>query len=217
MPDDIPGLLSPEVSFISVPRSELRVNGPFEQLLEPLLKSLGVPTELEEPDHIIVPCFTRQLPAIMPSFPQARLIKSVPDCCRAQISMRTVSFLPEIGFPHHVKLSLNVQITSGLRIVKPAATVLGPLFGKMLPNLIPQDLWIFGEPGSVTGAQDELLKAAQISCVIRKLPEQQAECPDEVLIPGAGLIQKPFKEDKTYMEILFGLDDLKKKHDWFKR
>lgn len=217
MPDDIPGLLSPEVSFISVPRSELIVNGPFEQLLEPLLKSLGVPTELEEPGHIIVPCFTRQLPAIMPSFPQARLIKSVPDCCRAQISMRTVSFLPEIGFPHHVKLSLNVQITSGLRIVKPAATVLGPLFGKMLPNLIPQDLWIFGEPGSVTGAQDELLKAAQISCVIRKLPEQQAECPEEVLIPGAGLIQKPFKEDKTYMEILFGLDDLKKKHDWFKR
>ncbi|CAI7630067.1 unnamed protein product [Penicillium manginii] len=217
VPDDIPGLLSPEVSFISVPKSELRINGPFEESLEPLLKSLGVPTEPEQPDHIIVPCFTRQLPAIMPSFPQARVIKRVSDCCRAQISMRTVSFMPEVDFPHHVKLSLNVQITSGLRIVKPAATVLGPLFGKMLPNLIPSNLWIFEEPASVTGAQDELLKAAQISCVIRKLPVQHAESLDEVLIPGAGLIQKPFNEDQTYMEILFGLDGLKKKLDWFKK
>ncbi|KAJ6168175.1 FhuF/siderophore biosynthesis protein [Penicillium chrysogenum] len=153
----------------------------------------------------------------MVPFPQARLVSSAPDCCRAQISMRSLSFLPETNFPHHVKLSLSVQITSGLRIVKPAATVLGPLFGKMLPKLLPSNLWIFEEPGSITGAQDELLKAAQISCVIRTLPQQQAENPEQVLIPGAGLIQKPFNEDQTYMEILFGLDDLKKKLDWFKK
>lgn len=217
MPDDIPGLLSPEVSFLSVPRSEVRVTGPFEQLLEPLLKSLGVPTEPEEPGHIIVPCFTRQLPSIMPLFPRARRLQSVPDCCRAQISMRSISFKPEINFPHHLKLSLHVQITSGLRNVKPWGAVLGPLLGKLLPKLLPPHLWMFEEPASVTGVQRDFEKAGQISCVIRKLPEQLAENPDEILIPGAGLYQKPFNEDQTYMEMLFGLDDLKKKQDWFRR
>ncbi|KAJ5933478.1 IucC family-domain-containing protein [Penicillium verhagenii] len=216
VPGDIPELLSPELTFLSVPRSSLIVTGPFEQLLEPLLKSVEVPQNPEQPDQIIVPCFTRQLPSIMPFFPSARPLKSVPDCCRAQISMRSISFMPKLGFPHHLKLSLNVQITSGLRNVRPWGAVLGPALGKLLPNLLPPDLWWFAEPASITGAQQDLHKAGQISCVIRQLPEQLAGAPEEVLIPGAGLYQKPFNEDQSYMEILFGLDDLKKKQDWFR-
>ncbi|KAJ5920921.1 IucC family-domain-containing protein [Penicillium verhagenii] len=178
---------------------------------------IGVPQDPEQPDQIIVPCFTRQLPSIMPFFPEARLLKSVPDCCRAQISMRSISFMPKIGFPDHLKLSLNVQITSGLRNVRPWGAVLGPALGKLLPNLLPPDLWWFAEPASITGAQQDLHKAGQISCVIRQLPEQLAKTPEEVIIPGAGLLQKPFNEDQSYMEILFGLDDLKKKQDWFRK
>ncbi|OAA35706.1 Aerobactin siderophore biosynthesis, IucA/IucC [Beauveria brongniartii RCEF 3172] len=217
MPDDIPGLLSPELSFLSVPRSELRVTGPFEELLKPLLKLLGVPADPEKPGHIIVPCFTRQLPSITPLYPQARRVQSVPECCRAQISVRSISFKPEINFPHHLKLSLFVQITSGLRNVKPWGAVLGPVLGKLLPNLLPPDLWIFEEPASITGLQDDFDDAGKISCVIRKLPEHLAENADEVLIPGAGLYQKPFGEDQTYMEILFGLDGLQKKQAWFRK
>ncbi|KAJ5281041.1 IucC family-domain-containing protein [Penicillium angulare] len=219
VPDDIPELLSPELTFLSVPRSELKVTGAFEQLIEPLLKSVGVPTEPEQLDHVIVPCFTRQLPSIMPLYPQARRIKSVPDACRAQISMRSVSFKPHVAFPHHLKMSLYVQITSGLRNVKPSGAILGPTILKLLPNLLPPDLnlWWFPEPASVTGGQDDFLDASQITCLIRKLPEQLAENPDEVLIPGAGIMQKPWNEDQSYMEIVFGLDDLKKKQDWFRK
>jgi siderophore synthetase component len=131
--------------------------------------------------------------------------------------MRSISFNPEIDFPHHLKLSLFVQITSGLRNVKPWGAVLGPVLGKLLPNLLPPDLWMFEEPASVTGAQDDFQEAGQISCVIRKIPKQLAENVDEVLIPGAGLYQKPLEEDRTYMEILFNLDDLKKKQAWFRK
>jgi hypothetical protein len=217
VPDDIPGLLSPEITFLSVPKTDLRITGPFVELLEPLLKSLEITEEPEQPDHIIVPCFTRQLPSVMPLFPQARLLKAVPNSCRAQISMRSISFLPEVHFPHHLKMSLMVQITSGLRNVKPWGAVLGPTLGKMLPNLLPPNVWWFEESASITGAQDDFQAAGQISCVIRKLPEQLSAHPEETLIPGAGLIQKPFNEDQSYMEILFGLDDLKKKQDWFRK
>lgn len=153
----------------------------------------------------------------MPLFPQARRLQSVPGCCRAQISMRSISFKPEIDFRHHLKLSLYVQITSGLRNVKLWGAILGPMLGKLLPNLLPPNLWMFEEPASITGVQDDFKKAGQISCVVRKLPEQLAENTEEILIPGAGLYQKPFNEDQTYMEILFGLDDLKKKQDWFRK
>lgn len=214
--DDVPELLSPEITFLSVPRSEITVTGPFEELIEPLLKSLGVP-QVPESDRIIVPCFTRQLPCIEPSFPQARRLKSVPGTCRAQISMRSLSFKPEIGFPHFIKLSLNVQITAGLRNVKPWGAILGPMLGKMLPNLLPPTLWLFTEPASITGALEDPVQSGLISSIIRKLPEQHATQPEEILIPGAGLMQKPFNEDKCYMEILFGLDDLKKKQDWFRK
>ncbi|KAF7713573.1 siderophore [Penicillium ucsense] len=216
VPDDIPEMLSPEITFLSVPRSEMRVTGPFEQLLEPLFSSLEIPKS-EDPDRITVPCFTRQLPSILPLFPQARRLKSVPNCCRAQISMRSLSFKPEINFPHHIKMSLFVQITSGLRNVKPWGAVLGPVLGKLLPNLLPENVWMLEEPASVTGAQEDFKDAGQISAVIRTLPKQLADNPNEVLIPGAGLYQKPFNEDQTYMEILFGLDDLKKRQDWFRK
>ncbi|KAJ5097169.1 IucC family-domain-containing protein [Penicillium angulare] len=214
-PEDIPGLLSPEITFISVPRSELRVTGPFEQLLEPLLQSLKIPQEPNQDDRIIVPCFTRQLPGIVSIFPQTRRIQSIPDACRAQISMRSVSFKPEI-FSHHLKLSLLVQITGGLRIVSDSGAVLGPVLSKILPNLLPPDVWFFEEPASITGIQSEVLEAGLISCIIRKLPEQ-TKSSKEILIPGAGLYQKPFNEDQSYMETLFGLDTLQKKQDWFRK
>lgn len=132
--------------------------------------------------------------------------------------MRSLSFNPTFHYPHHIKLSLNVQITSGLRNVKPWGAVLGPVLGKLLPSLLPSNLWIFEEPASITGAQQDFQEAGQISCVIRKLPKQLAENADEVLIPGAGLIQKkPLDADQTYMETLFSLVNLEQKQDWFRK
>lgn len=217
VPDDIPELLSPELTFLSVPKSDLRVTGPFEKLIEPLLKSLEIPQEPEDSNRMVVPCFTRQLPAILPLFPEARQLKSVPDLCRAQISMRSISFQPQVNFPYHLKMSLFVQITSGMRVIRPWGASLGPALGKLLPDLLPPDVWILQEPATVTGAQSDELEARHISCVIRKLPDQFIGNSEEILIPGAGLYQRPFDEDQTYMEILFGLDSLKKKRDWFRK
>ncbi|PYH34612.1 uncharacterized protein BO87DRAFT_435878 [Aspergillus neoniger CBS 115656] len=178
MPDDIPYLLEPELSFLCVPKSDMKVFGPFQSLLDPLITSLGIPKPDDTINEIVIPCFSRQLPAITPLFPKARILRAVQNRCRAQLSMRTVSMMPDVGgSPLHLKLSLNCQITSRLRTISPDAAALAPAVGK-------------------------ILQTADIG---------------ETLIPVAGLLQKPLNDDRTYMEIIFGLDDLKEKQAWFRK
>ncbi|GAQ47001.1 hypothetical protein ANI_1_524044 [Aspergillus niger] len=215
-PDEIPELLEPELSFLSLPRSEMKTFGPYTSLLKPLLEELGIPSP-ESPDRVVVPCFTRQLPSILPLFPDARHIGAVRRCCRAQISMRTISFLPDVGSPLHLKLSLNCQITSGPRTITPWTAALSPALSTALRVLLPQDLWIFEDAASITGGQDDFDKARHLTCIIRKSPEMQAEELGETIIPVAGLFQKPYKDDRTYMEIMFGLEDLQKKQIWLRK
>lgn len=201
---------------MSLPQSEMKAFGPFSSLLKPLLESLGIPSP-ESSDRVVVPCFTRQLPSILPLFPDARLLGSVRKCCRAQISMRTISFLPDVGSLLHLKLSLNCQITSGPRTITPWTAALSPALSTALKNLLPPDLWIFEDAAAITGGQDDFDKARHLTCIIRKSPEKQAEELGETIIPVAGLFQKPYKDDRTYMEIMFGLDDSKQKQAWLRK
>ncbi|GLA95876.1 siderophore [Aspergillus tubingensis] len=218
MPDDIPYLLEPELSFLCVPKSDMKVFGPFQSLLDPLITSLGILKPDDTINEIVIPCFSRQLPAITPLFPKARILRAVQNRCRAQLSMRTVSMMPDVGGSRlHLKLSLNCQITSRLRTISPDAAALAPAVGKILQDLLPQDLWIFEEAASVTGAQKDFDKACQLTCIIRKSPEKRAADIGETLIPVAGLLQKPLYDDRTYMEIIFSLDDLKEKQAWFRK
>ncbi|PYH68019.1 uncharacterized protein BO88DRAFT_368042 [Aspergillus vadensis CBS 113365] len=214
-PDEIPELLEPELSFLSLPRSEMKTFGPYTSLLKPLLEQLGIPSP-ESPDRVVVPCFTRQLPSILPLFPDARHVGAVRRCCRAQISMRTISFLPDVGSPLHLKLSLNCQITSGPRTITPWTAALSPALSTALRTLLPQDLWIFEDAASITGGQDDFDKARHLTCIIRKSPEMQAEELGETILPVAGLFQKPYNDSRTYMEIMFGLDDVQKKQTWLR-
>ncbi|KAI2882540.1 hypothetical protein CBS63078_2167 [Aspergillus niger] len=217
-PDDIPYLLEPELSFLCVPKSDMKVFGPFQSLLDPLLRSLGIPKPDDTVNEIVVPCFSRQLPCITPLFPNARILGTVQNRCRAQLSMRTVSMTPDVGSsPLHIKLSLNCQITSRLRTISPNAAALATAVGNILRDLLPPDLWIFEEAASITGAQEDFQKACQLTCIIRKSPELRAADIGETLIPVAGLLQKPFNDDRTYMEIMFGLDSLKEKQSWFRK
>ncbi|GAT24976.1 hypothetical protein RIB2604_01808110 [Aspergillus luchuensis] len=86
-----------------------------------------------------------------------------------------------------------------------------------LRTLLPQDLWIFEDAASITGGQDDFDKARHLTCIIRKSPEMQAEELGETIIPVAGLFQKPYKDNRTYMEIMFGLDDPQKKQTWLRK
>ncbi|OQE80157.1 hypothetical protein PENNAL_c0047G00432 [Penicillium nalgiovense] len=91
--EDIPGMLKPTLAFISVPRTDLRVTGHFEQELQPLLERLEIPGITS--DRVIVPCLSQQLSSIHQRFPNATVLKLIEDCADAQASMRTLTLRPD--------------------------------------------------------------------------------------------------------------------------
>jgi hypothetical protein len=206
-------MLSPNIIFLSVPRSQLLVTGPYESILHNLLEKLGILKAT--PDRIIIPTLAQQQPAIFSRFSDVRAVGS--DRASAQASMRTISLRPELHFPYHLKLSLACQITSALRTITPWSALGGPEVSELLVKLLPADMWVYREVASVTGAQQNFDDAKHLTCILREDLEFRARSQGESLIIAAALSQPSIHCGKTYAEIIFGLDTLEKKLDWFKR
>lgn len=208
-------MLKPTLAFISVPRTDLRVTGHFEQELQPLLERLEIPGITS--DRVIVPCLSQQLPSIHQRFPNATVLKLIEDCADAQASMRTLTLRPELEFNYHLKFSLACQITSALRTITPWTTCSGPVQSELLEKLLPNDLWVFREVAAVTGSQEDFNDARHLSCILRDSLETRARENDETLIIAAALAQKPSGDGRTYAEILYRLETISQKKEWFQR
>ncbi|KAJ5637418.1 IucC family-domain-containing protein [Penicillium lividum] len=214
-PEDIPGMLNPTLAFLSVPRVELRITGDFEKELKPLLKELGIP-EVSD-DRVIVPCLEQQLPSIHQRFPGAIILNLAKDCADAQASIRTLTLRPNLRFKYHLKLSLACQITSALRTITPWTTCSGPVQTNLLEQLLPSDLWVFREVAAVSGSQENFNDARHLSCILRDSLESRAQANNESLIIAAALAQKPNGENRSYAEILYSLEKIAKRKEWFER
>jgi len=213
-PSEIFCIKNPTLSFISVPSSEIRISGPYKTLLSPLLKNheiCGI-----EADRIIIPCLTRQLPAIKKHFPNAKMISADSIKANAQASIRTVTLPLESNFPYHIKFALACKITSALRTVSPWSTCVGPELSNVLQDILPESLWFCKELASVTGAQENFDEAKHISSILRENLEPRAEQRGETLIIAAALAEKPVGGQQCYAELLFGLETEEKKLSWLK-
>ncbi|KAJ5738629.1 hypothetical protein N7493_001784 [Penicillium malachiteum] len=207
-------MLTPGITFLSLPCSDLHLAGPFNQLLQPLLQALEIPNASE--GFTVIPCLTQQLPSVIQRFPRAEILKSVDNCVDAQASLRTVTPRPELNFPFHLKLSLACQITSALRTITPWSAQGGPIVTQIMDRFLPPDLWVFKEVASATGSQSNFDDAKHLSCILRENLEIRAEANDEVLIIAAALIQQPHGTSQSYAEILFNLHAVSQKRKWFR-
>ncbi|KAJ2772113.1 hypothetical protein IWQ57_001907, partial [Coemansia nantahalensis] len=111
------------LAFVAVPRSELRVEGAFDELLAPLYAHAqpraGTGGRLL--DHVdcarevVLPVHPLHLPAVLAKFGYARPLPFALPAA-AQLSLRTM--VPEFpgGSAFNVKLALGVKTTSALRI-----------------------------------------------------------------------------------------------------
>lgn len=168
-PKDVQSLRNPEIKFLAVPSSDLRITGAFQSRLRPLLQKLGI-TNTAHPGTVVVPCLERQIPAITTRFPGVVVLPSPPAgvTARAQAATRTVSLPPELKSPYHLKLALACFITSALRTISPWTACVGPEAGEVLADLLPKDLWVAREVASVTGSGADFDEAKHISCVLRE-------------------------------------------------
>ena len=204
---------TPELSIVRVPRTEMRIAGPFEEKLAPLLRTLQI--ELPPADHVLVPALTQQLPAIQRRFPRATPMYTG-GIAQAQASTRTVTLLPELNFPFHLKLSLACTITSALRTITPWTTAAGPPVSALLAALLPPDLWVMREDASATGAQAAFDDAKHFSCILRDDLQARAQEAGEVLIIATGLAQPSVRDARSNAERVFGLDTVQKRKGWFR-
>ncbi|KAH8820752.1 ferric iron reductase FhuF-like transporter-domain-containing protein [Xylogone sp. PMI_703] len=221
-PKDLPEILTPTLAFVSVLRTETCISGPFEEILEPLLIQLEVPTP-ESEDRIVIPCLSLQLPNVYRHFPSAVLLKSVSQCADTQASMRTLTIRPQFNFTHHIKLSIACQVTSDVRAIRPCQTLGGQLVKRQLGKFLPADLWWFKEAASVSGSQaaeadtqENQDKARHIGCILREDVEPRARRNNEALIVAGSLAQCPVNDSITHAESVFGLETVEQKQHWFR-
>ncbi|POS70413.1 hypothetical protein DHEL01_v211194 [Diaporthe helianthi] len=213
-PRDVQSLRNPEINFLAVPSSDLRITGAFQSRLRPLLQKLGITNTT--PGTVVVPCLKRQIPAITTRFPRVEVLPSPPVTARAQAATRTVSLAPELEFPYHLKLALACYITSALRTVSPWTACVGPEAGDVLSDILPEDLWVAREVASVTGSGADFDEAKHISCVLREDLEPRASALGEALIPAAALAETDLATGVSSAERVFGLDTVAKRKGWLR-
>ncbi|KAL3472534.1 ferric iron reductase FhuF-like transporter-domain-containing protein [Aspergillus californicus] len=208
-PEMVWDMLSPEIMFLSIPRSQIRTSGPFDAILGELLDKLEIPACSET--RIIVPSLAQQIPSILSRFTDVQVVGS--DQAIAQASMRTVNVRPELQFRYHLKLSLACQITSALRTITPWTALGGAEVSELLVKLLPPDMWLFKEAAAATGAQVEFNDAKHLSCILREDLELRANQQGESLIIASALAQLPVM-GKAHAQSLLPSEG---KDDWFRR
>lgn len=189
------------------------MHGPFEDLTQSLVKGFGV-AWAPSTSSVVVPCLSRQLPAVLFYFPEAEHVKSLPGIGKAHAAIRTVS-VP--GYEYDLKFSLACQITSALRVLPCWSAASAPEMTALMRKIFPKDLWLFGEVAAVTGSQEDKSEARHLTCILRESLEAKAQKNDEALVLVSALMKKPLRGQKTYAEILFDLNTTAEKKEWFAR
>jgi hypothetical protein len=212
-PENIVEMLSPNITILGLPRTDLRITGPYEKIIAQFLQSFNI--ELPS-DQVVVPCLSRQLPSIQQKFPKAVIIHSN-LYASALANMRTVVFSMENQFPYHLKLALACRITSALRTITPWSAVTAPEISELLVKLVPTNLWVYREVASVVGSQKNYDEAKHLACIFRENLEERAEKRGETLMIAGALSQIRVDGSESCAERLFGLDTMKKKLAWFKK
>lgn len=208
--------LSPEIALISVPREKVRVCGPFEETISPLLHRLRVGPSAS--GRVVIPCLTAQLPAIYENFgTDAIRIYSKELRGQRQASLRSLSLPKEFDFPYHIKLAVAYTITGSLRTISPWTAILSIEVSDLLQKLLPRDIWVFREVASVCSAQDDFDLARHLSVLVREnLEERACELGQSLIICGA-LAERALNQVVCNALRLFKLNSVEKTKAWFRR
>ncbi|KAJ6098491.1 hypothetical protein N7467_000026 [Penicillium canescens] len=134
----------------------------------------------------MVPCLSRQLPALLHHFPEADHVKSVLAAGKAHAAIRTVS-IP--GYEFDVKFSLACQNTSALRVLPCWSAAAATEMTALMRKILPENLWLFGEVAAVTGSQEDKSEARHLTCILRENLEAKAQENDEALILVSALME----------------------------
>ncbi|KAL8785633.1 MAG: hypothetical protein Q9195_008553 [Heterodermia aff. obscurata] len=198
-------------------RSSARFQGPFEKILDSLIKENGIDVTKALEDRMIIPCFSRQLPAVFQHLgPSVAMYSSAVLHGRAQASLRTISLSTSGLFQYDLKLALACNISSALRTITPWTALIGPEVSSILDNVLPSDMWVCHEIAAATGSDTNFDKAKHCSVLIRENLEAKARARGETLIVSAALAERGVDSEVCHAERVFGLQSEPQKEIWFR-
>ena len=80
---------------------------------------------------------------------------------------------------------------------------------------MPNNLWVMGELGGVTGRSDEFEKSVHIGCILRENLERKALANNETIAVVGALQEVPPGSNECNAAIIYGLKTEEQKLRWF--
>lgn len=85
----------------------------------------------------------------------------------------------------------------------------------MLKDILPDNLWLMGEVGTVAGRQKNFNHSKHISCVFRENFDNRSFANNETLVVTGALQEIPPGSDQCNAALIYGLRSNEEKLDWF--
>ncbi|KAJ3997600.1 IucC family-domain-containing protein [Lentinula boryana] len=207
MQDISPGsydLYHPNLRFVALPKSSLKITYDFEQLTEPLRQAVAQAVgkeKLDVPaDHLVIPVHELQVAHIQDKFKEAVIYPpefSLP--LLAQQSIRSV-VVSNVFKTLSLKLGVGIKLTSAVRTISPASAYLGPRFSAQVVPALTMDhslLTVAKELSSVVSADPESEIAKHCAAIVREAHELGSEEKGERLIVCTALVESGHANTST--------------------
>ena len=90
-----------------------------------------------------------------------------------------------------------------------------PELTSVLKEIMPDNLWVMGELGGVTGISEEFDKSIHIGCILREKLEHRALANNETLSVVGALQEVPPGSSECNAALVCGLKTEEQKMRWF--
>lgn len=131
--------------------------------------------------------------------------------------------IPEVLRDTHLKLAFGIRLTSAVRTISPASAFLGPRFSSQVVPHLKYDrslMIVQKELASVSSVNPDGEIAKHLGCIIRECYENTSEAKrNERAIVCTALVETGYSgsDEAPLAQIIFGLDDEKKRIAWLHR
>ncbi|CAN8103030.1 unnamed protein product [Discula destructiva] len=153
-----------------------------------------------------------QIPVIRKYHPQMEVIMENAFEADTQSSLRTLT-VP--FYDYDIKFALSVTIGSAIRTISARTAAVLFELGTVLKDILPENLWLMAEVGTLAGRQEDFDESKHISCAFRENFDRQTHANNETLVVTGALQEIPPGSNECNAALIYGLKNAQEKMEWF--
>lgn len=110
---------------------------------------------------------------------------------------------------------MSVTIGSAIRTISARTAAVLFELGTVLKDILPENLWLMAEVGTVAGRQKDFEQSKHISCVFRENFDRETLANNETLVVTGALQEIPPGSNECNAALIFDLKTPQHKLEWF--